>query len=108
MGPFARIEDGGEMKRSFLLLLVTCSPAWTQGGFTGPGRYEISNVQSRLCLDLDRNDRRTVIQFAQRRTDNQIWQVDEAGGGYFFIRNAMNGFALEAMSDRNSTPVEGN
>lgn len=96
------------MKREFLLAMLAASCAWAQGGFSGPGRYEISNVQSRRCLDLDRNDRRTVIQFESRGTDNQTWQVEDAGGGFYFIRNAMNGFALEALNDRNSTPVEGN
>ncbi len=84
------------------------SATWAQGGFSGPGRYEISSVQSRLVLDLDRNDQRTIIQFDSRRTDNQVWQVEEADRGFFFIRNGMNGFALEAIGDRNGTPVEGN
>src|ERR1035441_574994 len=30
-------------------------PAWAQGGFNGPGRYEIGNVRSGKVIDLDRN-----------------------------------------------------
>lgn len=96
------------LKSQLFLLFAALSSAWAQGGFNGPGRYEIANVQNRLVLDLDRNDRRTVIQFDARRTDNQIWQIEDAGGGFYFIRNAMNGYALEAIGDRNSTPIEGN
>jgi hypothetical protein len=82
--------------------------AFAQGGFNGPGRYEISDIQSGKALDMDRNDQRSVIQFELRRTDNQIWQIERASQGYYFIRNAMNGNALEAVSNRRSTPVEAN
>src|SRR5215471_16945953 len=33
-----------------------------QGGFDGPGRYEIVNLDSGKVLDLDPNDRTSVIQ----------------------------------------------
>ncbi|MFN7994856.1 MAG: RICIN domain-containing protein [Bryobacteraceae bacterium] len=78
-----------------------------QGGFAGPGRYEIGNLKSGRVLDLDRNDRTTVIQFSSRNTDNQQWDIRAAEPDYWFIRNAMTGAALEAMGDRNSTPVRG-
>ena len=64
---------------------IACSvlslPLPGQGGFAGPGRYEIMNLKSGKVLDLDRNDQTTVIQFSPRGTDNQSWQIRSAGGG---------------------------
>lgn len=82
-------------------------PLWGQGGFNGPGRYEISNVRSGKVIDLDRNNQTGVIQFAARNTDNQQWDVVPAEPGFWCLRNAMNGAALEAMGPGNSTPVRG-
>lgn len=76
-----------------------------QGGFRGPGRYEIYSPLSRKVLDMDRNDRRTIIQYESRHTDNQTWEISDAGGGYFYIRNMMNGSALAVADDRNSSPL---
>lgn len=81
--------------------------ARAQGGFNGPGRYEIANVRSGKVIDLDRNNQTSVIQFSARNTDNQQWDIVPAEPGYWFFRNAMNGAALEAMDMRNSTPVRG-
>jgi hypothetical protein len=81
--------------------------AQAQGGFSGPGRYEITNVRSGKVIDLDRATQTNVIQFSPRGTDNQQWDVTPAEGGYWFIRNAMNGAALEEIDHRNSTPVRG-
>ncbi|MBI1788570.1 MAG: RICIN domain-containing protein [Acidobacteria bacterium] len=81
--------------------------AGAQGGFEGPGRYEIANIQSNKVIDLDRNDQTTVIQFSSRGTDNQTWNVEQAEGGYYYLRNVMNGNALEAVGNRNSTPLRG-
>jgi len=94
-----------------LAAAIACSvlslPLFGQGGFSGPGRYEIMNVKSGKVLDLDRNDQTTVIQFSPRGTDNQSWQIQPAGGGFFFLRNGMNGFALDAGSGGKSEPVRG-
>ena len=40
------------------IALALCLPfqAGAQGGFNGPGRYEITNLQSGKVLDLDRKD----------------------------------------------------
>lgn len=78
-----------------------------QGGFNGAGRYEIRNLKSGKVLDLDRNDQTTVIQFSSRNTDNQSWELQPAGSGYFYIRNMMNGYALEAGGNNNSAPLRG-
>ena len=97
------------MRRS--AVVIACSMlSWTamaQGGFSGPGRYQITNVKSGKVLDLDRNDQTTVIQFSSRGTDNQTWDIQLAQGGYFYIRNVMNGKALEAGGGRNSDPLLG-
>ena len=98
-GSFAALAAG--------IILSLCVPfqAMAQGGFNGPGRYQISNVKSGKVLDLDRNDQTSVIQFSSRGTDNQVWDVREAGGGFYSLRNGMNGNALEAVGTGNSTPV---
>lgn len=83
------------------------SAARAQGGFSGAGRYEIANVQSGKVIDLDRNDRTTVIQFAARNTDNQFWDIQPAEPGFWFLRNAMTGAGLQAMGTNDSTPVRG-
>src|SRR5258708_7710466 len=82
-------------------------PLVAQGGFEGPGRYEITNVKSNKVLDLDRNNQTTVIQFSSRGTDNQTWFVRPAGAGYFYLRNGMNGNALDADGGDNTVPVQG-
>ncbi|MEN6533075.1 MAG: DUF3011 domain-containing protein [Bryobacteraceae bacterium] len=91
------------------LAFVLCLPLVldAQGGFQGEGQYEIANVHSGLVIDLDRNDQTTVIQYSARNTANQVWVVTEAGGNYYYIRNAMNGYALEAPVNRNSEAVRG-
>jgi hypothetical protein len=90
---------------------IACSvlslPLLGQGGFAGPGRYEIMNIKSGKVLDLDRNDQTTVIQFSPRGTDNQSWQIRPAGGGFYFLRNGMNGFALDAGRGGKNEPVRG-
>lgn len=91
------------------IYVILCLPGMTyaQGGFRGEGSYEITNIKSGKVLDLDRNDHTTVIQFSSRGTDNQVWVIRPANGGFYFIRNAMNGNALEAIGDRNSSPLRG-
>jgi len=93
----------------WMLAIAAAMPCgvWAQGGFNGPGRYEITNVRSGKVIDLDRNNQTGVIQFSSRNTDNQQWDIVPAGQGYFFFRNAMNGKALEASDMRNSSPVLG-
>jgi hypothetical protein len=90
------------------MVWALCLPpqASAQGGFDGPGYYEIANLRSGKVLDLDRNDQTSVIQFSSRGTDNQVWEVRPANEpGFFYLLNAMNGNALEANGTRNSTRV---
>jgi hypothetical protein len=84
-----------------------CFPyeAGAQGGFNGPGSYQIANLNSGKVLDLDRNDQTSVIQFSARGTDNQEWEIREVGAGYYFLRNTMNGNVLEAIGNGNSSRV---
>jgi Protein of unknown function (DUF3011)/Ricin-type beta-trefoil lectin domain len=83
--------------------LAICLPqtASAQGGFDGPGRYEITNSKSGKVLDVDRNDQTSVIQFSSRETDNQIWDISTAGSGHYYLRNTMNGNALEGSGNKN-------
>jgi len=98
-------------QRSLLTLAAltfAASAVFAQGGFDGPGRYEITNSKSGKVLDLDRNNRTTIIQFSARNTDNQYWDIENANSGYYIIRNAMfSDKVLDAMGDRNSTRVQG-
>ena len=89
------------------IVWALCLPykADAQGGFNGPGRYEISNVKSGKVLDLDRNDQTSVVQFSSRGTDNQAWDIQPASSGFYYLRNTTNGSALEAVGTANSTPV---
>lgn len=90
-----------------LSALAMPSIAQAQGGFEGPGRYEITNVNSGRALDLDRNDRTTVMQFSARNTDNQQWDAHPADPGFWVLRNVMTGAALECMGPENGAPVRG-
>jgi len=65
------------------------------------------NLKSGKVLDLDRNDQTTVIQFSNRGTDNQTWDIRPAAGGYLYLRNGMNGYALDAGRGGRSEPVRG-
>lgn len=87
--------------------LFTAVLAMAQGGFNGPGRYEITNLKSGKVLDLDRNDQTTVIQYSPRGTDNQQWDIVPAEDGFWFIRNAMNGKALQPVRNSNSAELIG-
>jgi Protein of unknown function (DUF3011)/Ricin-type beta-trefoil lectin domain-like len=86
---------------------VLCWPLAGQGGFDGPGQYQIVNLKSGKALNLDRNDQSTVIQLSPRGSDDQVWVIRPAPNGYSYIRNRVNGFALDAGSARRSEPVRG-
>ena len=71
-------------------------PVRAQGGFNGPGRYEIGNVGSGKVIDLDRNNQTSVIQFSARNTDNQQWDILPAEPGFWYFRTAPAGRHHEA------------
>src|SRR4249919_1360202 len=79
------------------VLTAGLAPAFCQGGFDGQGIYELVNRNSNKVVDLDRNDRSTIVQFDSRGTDNQRWEIRGAPDNFFYIINMMNGQALEAM-----------
>ena len=91
---------------SILLSMVLASAALAQGGFTGPGWYQIVNVRSGKALSLDR-DMSTVTQFPPSNMEFQAWIIDPADPGFFFIRNGLNGNALEPTAGANSSIVLG-
>ena len=97
---------------AILAVLVLClslpGVILAQGGFGGPGLYEIANVKSGKLLDLDHGSPNRVIQLASegRAADSQVWDVRPAGEGYYALLNRSNGMALEAGGRRNSTPVQ--
>ncbi len=82
-----------------------CGIAFAQGGFTGPGWYQITNLKSGRSLGLA-PDSRAVLQFAPRDSEEQAWLIEPApGGGLFFIRNGVNGQALQPTSGERSAQV---
>ena len=99
MGPSVAVVAG--------IVWALCIPyqAGAQGGFRGPGQYEIANVKSGKVLDLDRNDQTSVFQFPSQGSNNQGWEIRPAGSGYYYLQNTMNGNALEAVGNSNSKAV---
>jgi Ricin-type beta-trefoil lectin domain-like len=91
------------MKRLQLLTLVfgSVTALFAQGGFNGPGRYVIRNVQSRLALDLRGNE----LTQSARNSPSQVWILQQVGPDVFTMRNAAAGCALEFDQDRNGSAV---
>jgi hypothetical protein len=87
-----------------LLLLALASAVLAQGGFDGPGWYQIMNVKSGKALSVDR-DGSSVVQFPPSNLEFQVWRFDPANPGYFFIRNGLNGNTLEPTAGGNSSIV---
>jgi len=87
-----------------LLLTTVVSAALAQGGFGGPGWYQIANVKSGKALSLDPN-MSNVTQFPPSNGENQAWLIQPADQGFFFIRNGVNGNALEPTGGGNSSMV---
>ena len=89
----------------FVVFALAAAPLAAQRGFNGPGQYQITNLKSGKVLDLDMRNRTSVIQFDARGTDNQVWVVRPGPDGFFYLRNRMNGFALDAGGGGRSEPV---
>ena len=87
--------------------IVSAPAVMAQGGFEGPGRYEITNVGAGKALALDRNDKTTIMVFPPLNKDNQQWDAHPADEGYWVLRNVFTGAALEAMSPEDGAPVRG-
>src|ERR1700674_4798952 len=83
----------------WIVLLTLCGalPAAAQtpqGAFNAPGRYEIESVASNLVLDVKTSDNQTVQQYSRSHGVNQQWDIQAAGGGYFYIRSVATGKGL--------------
>ena len=95
------------VRNGFFITALVCTasiPTWAQGGFAGPGWYQITNVKTGGSLTLA-PDGRSVVQEPPRGNENQVWAFEPAQGGFFFIRNGGNGFALEPTAGQNSSIV---
>lgn len=79
--------------------------ASAQGGFNGPGRYEIMNEKSGKVLALDPKDQTTVAQATPSGNDNQQWILEPGPGGTVFIRSALDGRAVTLTRNARSAPV---
>jgi len=75
--------------------------------YKGPGRYEIEIVASGKALALDLRDQHTVRQWSPDHKTNQQWDLEDAGGGYVYIRSAETGMALDTEGGyaRDGAPV---
>jgi flagellar biosynthesis/type III secretory pathway protein FliH len=59
-----------------------------------PGRYEIEIPLTGKLLDLRQEDLRSVQQYYRGNVKNQLWDIENAGGNYYYIRSAQNGAYL--------------
>ncbi|MFN0087167.1 MAG: RICIN domain-containing protein [Blastocatellia bacterium] len=83
----------------------TATPPGALTGFRGNGQYQIQIVASGHYLDLRREDNRTLQQWSGSGAKNQMWDVEEAGNGYFLIRNVENGRYLDAAGTRDGSAI---
>ena len=85
---------------------TTPAPTGEFTGFRGKGRYQIQSVASGHFLDLRREDNQTLQQWSGSGAKNQMWDVEDAGGGYFFLRNVENGRYLDAAGTRDGSAIQ--
>lgn len=85
-------------KLFFLSLFLFCAfpvAAQTpQQPFNAPGRYEIQSVVSGQVLDVSTSNNTKVQQYTRTDSANQQWDIQPAGGGYFYIRSVGTGKVL--------------
>lgn len=74
-------------------------------GFLGKGRYRIQSVTSGYFLELRRADKQMLQQWPGNGALNQQWDVEDAGGGYFYLRSAETGKVLEAVNTRDGASI---
>ncbi len=85
-----------------VLTVLTLAPVFAQGGFQGPGRYQIRNIETQKTLDLG-GDRLVQGPFTNSSTQN--WDVEPAARDVYYIRNVGERCALESSQDRKGSPV---
>src|SRR5690349_19327331 len=72
----AAMHENGAMQMRFVsLLALAAMTAFGQGGFGGPGRYQISNLKSGKFLSADQSG---VTQFSLQNNDSQMWEIAPA------------------------------
>jgi len=82
-------------------LIGASARAQTPGpGYAGPGRYEIENVASGKVLDLNRQDQHTVVQWPRTHAQSQLWDIEDAGNGYVYVKSAATGLAMDIDGGR--------
>jgi len=91
--------------KSGCVVLLAGALAMAQGGLQGPGRYRIANVANGKSLQIDLEDRTSVVQMSERPGEVQRWDFQPAEGGLWFVRNAAGGCALQMTRNNNSAPV---
>ncbi len=71
-----------------------------QTTFTGPGRYRIENAASNKALDVKAEDKKTVQQWSSNNNLNQQWDIEDAGGGFFYLRSAETNLVFDFAENR--------
>jgi Ricin-type beta-trefoil lectin domain-like len=66
-----------------------------QASYAGPGRYEIQCLGSNKYLSATKQEGNFVLQWEATNSPNQWWDIEDAGYGYFFIKSADSGMALD-------------
>jgi hypothetical protein len=101
------------MARNLFFLLVAfffvlpAAAQTPQQSFVAPGRYEIECVASGQVLDVSTSDNQQVQQYTRSDRENQQWDIEPAGDGYFLIRSVATGkvLSLSNGSSRDGTKV---
>ncbi len=102
------VAGGGIRPRDHdILARPTPTPTPSLERYSGPGRYALQVVHSNKYLDLKMEDKETLQQWTGSNARNQQWDIEDAGGGYVYIRSGEHGKALEVASNRptDGTPV---
>lgn len=104
--PTATNNGGGGVRPRDREIIARPTPTPTPAleRYTGPGRYAVQSVHSNKYLDLKLEDQQTLQQWSASGARNQQWEIEDAGGGYVYIRSGENGKALEVASNR---PTDG-
>jgi hypothetical protein len=92
---------------SLLFCALPIAAQTPQQPFNAPGRYEIESVASGQVLDVSTSDNSEVQQYTRTDRENQQWDIQPAGGGYFYIRSVGTGKVLSLAdgSGRKGTHV---
>lgn len=75
-------------------------------GFTGKGQYVIQSSGTGYYLDMRRGENLIVQQSTGNGGKNQLWDIEDAGGGYFFLRNMEGNRYLDATGNRDGSAVQ--